>query len=306
MRRRTRRWAVGAMAAVVAAVVLPAVAIGAGPVRIADGEPDNDMQLSVLSPTEAAFVQKKLAMAAAASSGARASTTKSSGRAIARFACEHDPCEGDPNPSAWPPPTGPSLSKTLGTKARQQINNYFCGPASGQIVINWSRGITSGTTNGEDATTNWRKQSKIAEWMKTTSLGTGGANLAVGLNNPSAVLKPDPDWIYVYADIGTMQEFFGKIVTDIDGFSMPLVLATAPHLVGEEVNHLVSWPTVAPGAHHWIVIRGYDGLWGGSTPIIIKYQDSSSGYGGSTGSFSDALSVVWNVSRLNQGGHVVW
>ncbi len=323
MHRRRSRW-VGA--AVVGSALVPAlatVAIGAGPVRVAIGEPDGDTRLSDLTTAQQAFVDRKLAMAATI--GNRGSYgPKSSGQFVAEFTCEYDPCEGTPpspgpgpsasptmppqapQPTAQPAPPSVPAARTLATRARQQNNYYFCGPASGQIVINWSRGYTSGGLNGEDATINWRKQSKIAEWMGTTSAGTGGANLAAGLNNANAVLKPTADWIYIYADNGTSQELYGKIVTDIATYGMPLVLATAPHTSGAGVNYLESWPNAYPGAHHWIVLRGYDGLPGSGGAQVVKYQDSSAGFGGATGSFDDALSVIWQVSKWNQGGHVVW
>jgi hypothetical protein len=300
MERRGDRWAVWAVVAVVAVVLLPSATLAAGPVRVARGEPDNDTQLSVLTPAEADFVQRKLAMAASIG-GTRTTTTKA-GAAAPMFQCEYDPCEGDPT---WPPASGPSPARTLKTNARQQNNYYFCGPASGQVVINLTRGISSTNPKGEDATTNWRRQSKIADWMNTTSMGTGGANLAAGLNNTNAVLKPTADWVYSYANNGSMTAFHDKVITDIDGFGMPLILATAPHLMNAGPNFLESWPKVVDGAHHWIVLRGYDGL-PGSSAQIIKYQDSSGGFGGSTGSFDDSLSVIYNVSKANQGGHVVW
>lgn len=323
MQRRSALWAVIAtVSSVLMIVLLPALAMGAGPVRFANGQPDHDSTLSALTPAEAAFVQGKLALAAAAVGTGPGKAGAPGDGAASNVACEFDPCEPvPPTPGASPtatgaPPTsaptptaapaGPPLAKTLGTKARQQINSYYCGPASGQVVINWSRGITSGTTNGEDPTTNWRRQSKIAEWMGTTKSGTGGANLAAGLNNPNAVLKPVPDWVYVYADNGTVRDLYGKIITDIATFGMPLVLATAPHISGAGVYYLESWPIAYAEAHHWIVLRGYDGIWGNGTPIIIKYQDSAGGYGGTTGSFDDSLSVIWQVSAWNQGGHVVW
>ena len=301
MKRRNRGWVVATVASVVTAMLLPGLALGAGPVRPAVGQPANDTQLSVLSPAEAAFMQKKLAMAAAVpSTGA---TTPKTGP-IAYLPCELDPCEGG-GPPPWPP-AGPPAAKTLGTKARQQNNYFYCGPASGQVVINWTRGIINGNNDGEDPTTNWRRQSKIAEWMRTTTSGTSGANLAIGLNNPSAVVKPTPDWVYSYADNGTVQELYNKIDTDVAAFNMPLVIATAPHISGAGIYYLESWPFVVNSARHWIVIRGYDGVWGGLTPILVKYQDSSAGYGGSTGAFDDTIQVVWQVSKWNLGGHVVW
>ena len=299
MERGRYSWVIAVVIAALGAVALPGVVLAAGPLHDATGQPDNDTQLSVLTPAEAAFVQRKLAMAAAIGTGS-ATTAPAKGAIAPMYACEFDPCEGDPT---WPPPGGPSVAKALATKARQQNNYYFCGPATGQVVINWTRGYTSTSLNGEDLSTNWRRQSKIAAWMNTTTLGTGGANLAAGLNNANGVLKPTSDWLYIYADNGTQTAFYNKVVTDIDGFGMPLVLATAPHLANAGSNFLESWPKVVDGAHHWIVIRGYDGTT--STPLI-KYQDSSGGFGGATGSFDDTLSVVYNVSKANQGGHVVW
>jgi hypothetical protein len=288
-----------------AAFLVPGTVVAGGPGAgasggFADGQPDNDDRLSVLTPAQAAFMQLKLDMAAAiAPVGAIAVRSKAGTPTVA---CEFDPCD---DPPAWPPPGGPPASKVLLTKARQQNNSYFCGPATGQVVINWTRGITSGNNNGEDPSTNWRKQSKIAEWMSTTTAGTGGANLAIGLNHPNAVLKPAPEWVYSYADTGSPQEFHNKVVTDIAAWGMPLILATAPHISGAGQNYLRSWPNVAPGAHHWIAIRGYNGLWGSPSPTI-RYQDSSAGYGGATGAFEDLSSVLWQVNQWNQGGHIVW
>jgi hypothetical protein len=288
----------------IAGLLLPGIAAGAGPRKVADGQPANDMQLSVLTPAEAAFVNRKVAMAAAA--GTFATGTRPSKRLVATVACEFDPCETDPKQPVWPGPSGPSTAKTLNTKVRQQANSFYCGPASGQIVINWTRGYTSGATNGEDPATNWRKQSTIAQWMKTNaSTGTGGANLALGLNNPNGALRPTADWVYVYAENGSMQQLWTKIVTDIDGFGMPLVLATAPHESKAGPYYLRSWPNAYDGAHHWITLRGYDASAGLSNPVI-RYQDSAGGFGGTTGSFDDSLSVMWQVSYRNQGGHVVW
>ena len=313
MERHRRGWAVGTVAVLAVSLVLPGLAQGAGPVRVADGEPDNDTQLSVLTAAQQAFMARKEALAAAVGvSGSGGS--KLDGSVAPTFACEHDPCEGtppsappaSPTPPPPPPPSTPPAAKTLATRARQQNNSYYCGPATGQVVINWSRGIINGNNDGEDATTNWRRQSKIAEWMGTTTAGTGGANLAIGLNNPNAVLKPTADWIYAYADNGTAQALYQKIVTDVATFGMPLVLATAPHISGAGVYYLESWPKVVAGAHHWIVLRGYDGAWGDPSAISIKYQDSSAGYGGATGAFDDSLAVIWQVSKWNQGGHVVW
>ena len=308
MNKRHRRGIVGIVVMVGAATLGPASVLAGGPGtnggEIADGQPHDDTQLSVLTEAEAAFVQRKLALAASLSAP-RTTKDATNSALTPTVECEFDPCEDSPPPATWPDPSGPPAEKTLLTKARQQKNNYYCGPATGQVVINWSRGITSGNNDGEDPTTNWRTQTKIAQWMNTTTAGTGGANLAAGLNHQNAVLKPVPEWIYSYVDTGSREKFHNMVVTDIAGFGMPLVLATAPHIGNAGENFLASWPKAAPGAHHWIVIRGYDGLWGSPSPRI-RYQDSSAGYGGGTGAFSDYSSVVWQVNEWNQGGHIIW
>src|SRR4029078_3515935 len=97
--------------------------------------------------------------------------TKAGGAPAPAYACELDPCEGDPT---RPPPGGRSPHKTLGPKARQQNNYYYGGPATGQVVINWTRGITSGNNDGEDVTTNWRRPSKIEQGMKHNTQGDAG------------------------------------------------------------------------------------------------------------------------------------
>lgn len=277
--------------------VLPAGALAGAPVRDGvevpgNGQPDNDTDRLVLTANEIAFMDHKQAIAD--------SLPSEEGGVVVMGPvppCYPDPC-----------PTGPPSTKTLDTRARQQITNYYCGPAAGQVVINWSRNyiFTDKTAAGAESTSiNWRKQSTIAGYIGTTSEGTGGAALAAGLKNPSAVLKPVPEWIYSYAPTGSKQNFHNRVVTDIWEYEMPVVLATVPHDAGVGNTHLESWPNVHAGAHHWITIRGYDGLYGSTSPTM-KYNDSSAGYGGGTGSYSDLVSLLWQVNDWNQGGNMVW
>jgi len=317
MERRGKRWVIGAAVALVVAL-MPGLAIAAGPVRVADGEPDSDTQLSVLTPAEAGFVQRKRTIADSIGAAAGPDAQGANGEvAKPSYQCEFDPCGGTPPspapgpttpPPTAPPPPAPPSSRMLETRARQQINYYYCGPAAGQVVINWSRGIVvfNRTRAGaEDTTINWRKQSTIGAWMKTTADGTGGANIAAALNRSDAVLKPVPDWIYLYDDSGSRTNFHSIVVTDVATYGMPVVLATAPHQADAGANYLTSWPDVYDGAHHWITIRGYTGLPGSSAPTM-SYNDSSGGFGGSTGTFTDYVSVLWQVNDWNQGGHLVW
>ncbi len=280
--------------------ILPVGVLAAGPQRDGvgtpgNGQPDNDTQRLVLTQAQAEFWQEK--QSASDSLG----TVGGQDDEVVVMGpippCYPDPC-----------PTGPPTSKTLATRARQQITNYNCGPAAGQVVVNWSRDyIFSNTTaaGAQDLSINWKKQSTIAGYMGTTTAGTGGAALAAGLNNQSAVLKPVPLWFYSYDPTGTKQNFHNRVVTDIWEYEMPLILATVPHDAGVGSTHLASWPNVHAGAHHWITIRGYNGLYGSTSPTM-QYNDSSGGYGGGTGAYSDLVSILWQVNDWNQGGNMVW
>jgi len=311
MEQGRSRWAVGTVgtvAALAAWLALPALAVAAGPARVANGEPDNDTQLSVLTPAEAAFMQLKQTLADSIGSAAQGANGGKGQIVQPSYQCEFDPCEGVPPPPPGPPPPATPSSKMLETRPRQQITYYNCGPAAGQVVINYSRGIVVASRSkagAEDTSINWRKQSTIAGWMKTTTDGTGGANVAVGLNRSDAVLKPVPDWVYSYDNTGSRSNFHNIVVADIATYGMPVVVATAPHQANAGANYLPSWPSEYDGAHHWITVRGYSGL-PGSTAPTMSYNDSSGGYGGSTGTFSVLVSVLWQVNDWNQGGHLIW
>ena len=315
MSKRTIRLIRAGFLLAVAAALLPAAAFAGGPIRDGTGtpghgEPDNDTETVVLTPAQATFMQQKQRLADAIAAGGGSSAPMVP--LILLPPCDPDPCPSPaptprPSPTATPAPFPPE-SKTLDTRARQQINGYFCGPASGQVVINWSRRIVISTVTAagaEDATKNWRKQSVIAGWMGTTTSGTSGAALATGLNRTDAVLRPSGAWAYDYVSTGTKQNFHSMVVADVASFGMPLVLATAPHEADAGGSFLASWPKVHDGAHHWITIRGYDGLPGSAGPRLA-YNDSSAGYGGGTGAYWDLVSVLWQVNDWNQGGHIIW
>jgi hypothetical protein len=66
---------------------------------------------------------------------------------------------------------------------------------------------------------------------------------------------------------------------------------------------LFSWSGFSGTAWHWIAIRGYSGY--GTSTKRLYYNDSSSGWGGATGAYSDTLNLVWQVNQANTG-NIVW
>lgn len=193
--------------------------------------------------------------------------------------------------------------KILQTYARQQKTSYWCGPASAQVAINLSRGYFFTQTGGENAKTNFRLQSEIAAWANTTaSAGTSGANLESALNRPKAILKPTPDWIYIFAAHGELESFYDLVLTDVAAYGMPLISLVRPN-EPDKAHHLSSWDGPPIHAGHWIVLRGYSGL--DPSTATIFYNDSSEGYQGGTGAFSDTALTMWKVSHYHSD-MIIW
>lgn len=206
----------------------------------------------------------------------------------------------------------PPSSKTLDVRARRQENNHYCGPASGQEIINWSRGYFYDNLGGENTTTNHRTQTQIAGYMGTTGGGTNGGPIAKALNGTAVergetpadgVLKPSPDFAYSYDAPADGAEFHSWIVTDIADWSMPLAPDVRPHKNADTLYYLPSWPRADSSAVHWIVIRGYDGFWDGTDNQTVYYVDSSGQTG--PGRYPVGALTMWKVTKFLYG-KVVW
>ena len=258
------------------------------------GSPATGTQPSVHTPQEAANYAVKVAVAAEIETalGAARSSLKSPVQAMP---CPNGCDAGGSYPYSW----------SLEVRARQQYRSYWCGPAAGQIVINWSRGIIiqdQSKAAAESLAVNYKKQSTIAGWMGTTSTdGTWGGSLASALNRSDAVLKPVSYWIYSWAPSGTLSQFMSKVLADVYAFEMPLVLPVVVHKPGS-AYFLSSWPT-ANDAHHYVVISGYQGT--SSTTSVLTFKDSSGTYGGGTGTYTDTAETMWKANSFNNG-YVVW
>lgn len=195
-------------------------------------------------------------------------------------------------------------SKVLPTRARQQTTDYNCGPAVAQVIINYTRGISSSGLDGARRSTNWATQATIERWMGTSIYGTGAPGIREGLNHAGGLRKPFREWSYSVERTGGPVAFHDKVVTDIAIYEMPLAMAINPHMARVGIFHLASWPDERPRARHWIAIRGYEGLSGSPFPIV-HYSDSSGGYGGGTGNYWDLSVVLHDVNDRNRG-RIVW
>jgi hypothetical protein len=275
-------------------------ALAAKPAEGSNGQPAGDTYASPLTPEQAAFQQEKQAFIVAINDYAETGTSNDSpnGAISPNMLCATD-CGGGGGSS------GPPTSKILDVRARKQTTLYYCGPASGQMVMNYSRGYFFDTLDGESTTKNWRTQSDIASSMKTSpELGTSGDNLAKTLNAPAGVQKPVANWSYVYAINSDGKDMHDKVVADIYGYSMPLVIAVMPHDTGKPY-YLPNWPKAAAGVRHWIVIRGYYKLWDGTDTPQVYYSDPSGNGGFQAGSYVTGALTMWKVNKYNRST-IVW
>ncbi len=278
MSLRGLRW--GVPMAIALALLISGQVAAAGPTTY--GEPPNDTYIPPRTTAEAAFESVKL-------DAAKRLETSGLSRQVGGL--QPDSCG----------PDCPPTSLALSAYARQQAQSYYCGPASGQVAINLSWGIYNSNTGGTTTSNNKYTQATIASHMSTTTNGTSGANLAGGLND--LVLKPVPEWVYLYAASGDGSALHGKVVTDTWQYGMTLDLPVKPHDPGK-MYYLTSWPS-AITAWHWIGIRGYYKFWDGTRTPLFYYTDSAGGYGGSTGRYSDPSLDVWYTNSYNTG-NVVW
>jgi hypothetical protein len=204
-------------------------------------------------------------------------------------------------------------SYTLATNARRQTKDYYCGPATAQVIINHSRGIYSTNIDGENATTNYMKQTAIAQRLTWTNPATarvedtddiGQTNAYMLANGLNALAKRPSGFTYYVVQTGTGSQWHSKVITETQQWHM--AFGTAIKMTSSSPR-LSSWPPLSAGVtvRHWIPIRGYRGLWDGSYTPRVYYNDSSDQQGGGTGSYSDPSLTVYNLNAWHTA-RLVW
>jgi hypothetical protein len=187
----------------------------------------------------------------------------------------------------------------LGTWARQQAKWYYCGPATVQVASDYAW-----WTPGSDK---YSQQYISDKWTATDATQqTYVYKLTNGLNGAVGAMLPT-GFKYAYLQPGSGSEWHALLRTDIAGFYMPQVVGTNPKAAGKPY-WLTSWAktsTPAGAYGHYIVLNGYDGVWDATSGPSIYYDDSSKGYGGSTGQFSDPATHVWAVITYGNK-YVIW
>jgi hypothetical protein len=201
-------------------------------------------------------------------------------------------------------------SYTLSTYARHQRRWFYCGPATVQVISNYTWGYYLNATS-ESATGNKYKQSTIsATWTKTdvTQQQTYLGNLINGMNGASQLPFAG---FYMQWNAPAWSDFQHAIATDTSTWYMPLAAGVSPRKTGSPY-YLYSWRSAPAGNWgHYIPLRGYSGFFQSSA--LAYYNDSSGGTDevtgetilGSTGAFQDLSFTVYK-TMMNQSGNLVW
>jgi hypothetical protein len=178
-------------------------------------------------------------------------------------------------------------SGALSVEARDQTKSYYCGPAVGQVIANYTWMMASGKNKYSQAT--------IATWMQTDAKGyTNAPELRDGLTKATANAPRLPSgwkWVITYLSDTDNDGVVGDQLHDyvrwnVSGSKMPLAFAVKPHDRNSNY-HLASWPKPVSSMGHWIAAYGWYATWMNNDTPRIYYTDSSKDEGGSTGKFWD-------------------
>ena len=180
----------------------------------------------------------------------------------------------------------------LSVEARDQVKGTYCGPATGQVISNYSWSVAAGANRYTQAT--------IAGWMSTDVNGrTDAPYLEAGLEKATASSPRRPvGWDWVVANLsdtdrdGTVgDQLHAMVRSNISNSKMPLAIPVKPYDI-DDAFHLSSWARPVSSVGHWIAAYGWVGLWTGTDSSLLYYTDSSRDEGGSTGKFNDPMRHV--------------
>ena len=175
----------------------------------------------------------------------------------------------------------------LAVEARDQINGWYCGPAVGQVIANYSWAMPPGA--------NKYLQRDLAVWMSTDlNGGTGSWNMERGLETATWGSPRRPanwDWIVTRLEDTDRDGWVGDqldayVRSNISNSKMPLAISVKPHdPVSPSGAHLASWPQPVWSVGHWVAIYGWVGIHDGTDMARMYFTDSSKDEGGATGKF---------------------
>jgi hypothetical protein len=289
-RASARHWArqlsiVSLSAVLATATLVPSIAF-AGDRRAGGGEPpnDKDLVLPITPAMQVALDKKMLSFQAMAAAVASANVAGGMAASI---------------PSSF----------ILSTYARHQHRWTYCGPATVQVVSNYTWHYYYSSTSAESTATNRYGESySSSAWTHTDATGqTYLADLINGMN--SASVLPFGGF-YMQWHNPTWSDFHNAIATDTSTWYMPLAASVNPR-PANSIYYLYSWRNAPqnPNYGHYIPLRGYAGF--SQSSALAYYNDSSGGqddFGvgmyGDTGAFQDLSFTVYETIMLKYGNFV--
>ncbi len=175
----------------------------------------------------------------------------------------------------------------LAVEARDQVNGWYCGPAVGQVIANYSWAMAPGM--------NKYLQRDLAVWMSTdVNGGTGSWNMERGLETATWGSPRRPanwDWIVTRLEDTDRDGWVGDqldayVRSNISNSRMPLAISVKPHDPASPSGaHLASWPQPVWSVGHWVAIYGWVAIHDGTDRARMYFTDSSRDEGGATGKF---------------------
>ena len=175
----------------------------------------------------------------------------------------------------------------LTVEARDQINGWYCGPAVGQVIANYSWATPAGA--------NKYVQRDLAVWMSTdVNGGTGSWNMERGLETATWGSPRRPanwDWVVTRLEDTDRDGWVGDqldayVRSNITHSRMPLAISVKPHAPDSPSGaHLSSWLQPVWSVGHWVSIYGWMFVHDGTDRARMYFTDSSRDEGGGTGKY---------------------
>ncbi|HEX2221775.1 MAG TPA: hypothetical protein VHK06_04555 [Candidatus Limnocylindria bacterium] len=179
---------------------------------------------------------------------------------------------------------------------RQQEKWYWCGPAVGQVMSNYTWGM--------GASANKYSQSQIASWMRTEINGqTFLGDFIYGVNR--ATRRPS-NFVYMQKHAPSFSNWHNTIIAGVYSWRLPLAAGVNPHAIGSSV-WIISWPQ-EKNAAHYIELHGYEGYASTANGSRwVYYSDTAGPYaaaGMRAGNFKDISYDVYRTMMMNTGDMV--
>jgi hypothetical protein len=160
--------------------------------------------------------------------------------------------------------------KTLNMQTFQQINGYYCGPATVKQTLHYLKGSSL-------------TQESYASQLGTTTSGTDMTRIPGVLNNNYN------GYVYSYIGIGTFYDWLGKVMYSLDG--------SRPAVIDIKATTGSNWPYTTNG--HFLNVSGLEWI---DTPKAMVTDPYIKGLGSNW----YTAETVYNVNNAHFRQAIIW